>query len=89
MLKIEILTFRYVLHIIDTAGDFSGFQESYMMRGDGFLLVYSITSEDSFSKLISIHEDLVRVKGAVCPHDFAIVSLHVPYRLRKTVESDQ
>ena len=44
------------LDILDTAGqeEFSSMQGTWMKKGDGFLLVYSITSEESFKQL-NIH----------------------------------
>ena len=67
LLKIDILTFRYILEILDTAGteQFQMMRELYMKNGDGFVFVYSITSAGSFNDLINIHEDLMRIKEAV------------------------
>lgn len=34
-----------------------------MKHGEGFMLVYSITSRDSFEEISRLHEQLVRVKS--------------------------
>ncbi|KAJ5067877.1 ras-like protein rasb [Anaeramoeba ignava] len=54
----------YVLNILDTAGqeDYSAMREQYMRTGEGFLLVYSIISETSFSEIEDLRDQIVRVK---------------------------
>jgi len=54
----------YVLNILDTAGveDFSAVRQHYTLSGHGFLIVYSITSTDSFSEVATIHQDILRIK---------------------------
>ncbi|CAJ0642005.1 8058_t:CDS:2, partial [Entrophospora sp. SA101] len=44
-----------LLDVLDTAG-----QEEY--SGEGFLLVYSITSRNSFEEIATFHEQILRVK---------------------------
>ena len=38
-------------------------RELYIRRGEGFLLVYSITSRKSFEKINTFHEQILRVKN--------------------------
>ena len=38
-------------------------RELYIRSGEGFLLVYSITSRDSFEKISTLHEQILRVKN--------------------------
>ncbi|ODV95097.1 hypothetical protein PACTADRAFT_50919, partial [Pachysolen tannophilus NRRL Y-2460] len=54
-----------LLDILDTAGqeDYASMKESYMRRGEGFLLVFSVTSTDSFESIRSFHSQIMRVKG--------------------------
>lgn len=53
-----------VLDILDTAGqeEYSAMREQYMRTGQGFLLVYSITSETSFEELMTYYQQIQRVK---------------------------
>jgi len=53
-----------VLDIFDTAGqeDFSAVRDQYMRTGDGFLCVYSITYEVSFSEVQQLYDHILRVK---------------------------
>jgi hypothetical protein len=40
----------------------SAMREQYMISGEGFLLVYSITSRDSFDEISHFHQQILRVK---------------------------
>jgi GTPase KRas protein len=40
----------------------SAMREQYMHTGEGFLLVYSITSRESFEEITSFHQQILRVK---------------------------
>jgi len=40
----------------------SAMREQYMRTGEGFLLVYSITSRDSFEEISTFHQQILRVK---------------------------
>jgi len=53
-----------LVDILDTAGqeEFSAMREHYMRRGEGFLLVYSITDRDSFDTINAYHQQILRVK---------------------------
>lgn len=55
-----------VLDILDTAGqeEYSAMREQYMRTGEGFLLVYSITSETSFEELMTYYQQIQRVKDS-------------------------
>lgn len=37
-------------------------REQYMRTGEGFLLVYSITSRNSFDEISTFHQQILRVK---------------------------
>jgi GTPase KRas protein len=54
-----------LLEILDTAiasEDMEALFDQYMRSCGGFLLVYSITSEESFQKIQEVHERILRVK---------------------------
>jgi len=55
-----------LLDILDTAGqdEYSAMRETYMLTGEGFLLVYSVTSRESFQELTDFHRQILRVKDS-------------------------
>ena len=46
----------------DVCGVCSAMREQYMRTGEGFLLVYSITSRNSFEEISTFHQQILRVK---------------------------
>ncbi|KXN72056.1 ras-like protein 1 [Conidiobolus coronatus NRRL 28638] len=53
-----------LLDVLDTAGqeEYSAMREQYMRTGEGFLLVYSITSRSSFEEISTFHQQILRVQ---------------------------
>ncbi|KAK2838263.1 Ras- protein rsr1 [Arthroderma sp. PD_2] len=53
-----------LLEILDTAGteQFTAMRELYMKQGEGFLLVFSITSMSSLNELQELREQIIRIK---------------------------
>jgi len=53
-----------LLDVLDTAGqeEYSAMREQYMRTGEGFLLVYSITSKQSFEEITLFQQQILRVK---------------------------
>ncbi|KAJ1660869.1 RAS1 protein [Dispira parvispora] len=53
-----------MLDVLDTAGqeEYSAMREQYMRTGEGFLLVYSITSRNSFEEITTFQQQILRVK---------------------------
>ncbi|MCL4133180.1 UNVERIFIED_CONTAM: hypothetical protein GTU68_008501 [Idotea baltica] len=53
-----------VLDVLDTAGqeEFSAMREQYMRKGDGFMLVYSVTDKQSFENITHFYNQILRVK---------------------------
>jgi len=53
-----------LLDILDTAGqeEYSAMRDQYMRTGQGFLLVFSITSRSSFDEINGFREQILRVK---------------------------
>merc|ERR1711977_157788 len=55
---------QIVLEILDTAGteQFTAMRELYMKTGQGFLLVFSITSQSSLAELSELRDQIIRIK---------------------------
>ncbi|PNY28582.1 Ras-related protein RSR1 [Tolypocladium capitatum] len=53
-----------VLEILDTAGteQFVAMRDLYMKAGQGFLLVFSITSPSSLTELAGLRDEIIRIK---------------------------
>lgn len=53
-----------LLDVLDTAGqeEYSAMREQYMRTGEGFLLVYSINSRQSFDEISTFQQQILRVK---------------------------
>ena len=56
-LRGSVPAFRSVLTCVHRA-----MREQYMRTGEGFLLVYSITSRPSFEEISTFHQQILRVK---------------------------
>ncbi|TLD36028.1 Ras GTPase [Venturia nashicola] len=55
---------QVLLEVLDTAGteQFTAMRELYMKTGQGFLLVFSITSLSSLQELIELRDEIIRIK---------------------------
>lgn len=53
-----------ILDVLDTAGqeEFSAMREQYMRKGDGFLMVYSVTDLHSYENVKHFYTQILRVK---------------------------
>ncbi|MCJ1364148.1 Ras- protein rsr1 [Acarospora aff. strigata] len=62
--QIEVDGRQCMLDILDTAGteQFTAMRELYMKSGQGFLLVFSITSLSSLNELYELREQIIRIK---------------------------
>ncbi|THC90252.1 hypothetical protein EYZ11_010279 [Aspergillus tanneri] len=62
--QIEVDGRQCILEILDTAGteQFTAMRELYMKQGQGFLLVFSITSMSSLNELSELREQITRIK---------------------------
>lgn len=60
-------SFSILLSILDTAGqpEHSAFRETYIRKGEGFIIVYDITSRPSFIEAVGLHGKLREAKGNV------------------------
>ncbi|KAL5499573.1 hypothetical protein EMCRGX_G011014 [Ephydatia muelleri] len=63
--QVEVDGVQCMLEILDTAGQdqFTAMRDLYMKNGQGFVLVYSITSQASFRDVSDIREQVTRVKN--------------------------
>jgi len=61
---VEIEEQKCILEITDTAGTmcFPAMRDLYMSKGDGFLLVYSVTSKESFEYIADLRDQILRKK---------------------------
>ncbi|CAG8980351.1 hypothetical protein HYALB_00011455 [Hymenoscyphus albidus] len=62
--QIDVDGRQCMLEILDTAGteQFTAMRELYMKTGQGFLLVFSITSQSSLYELAELREQIIRIK---------------------------
>jgi len=62
--QVEVDGQQCMLEILDTAGteQFTAMRDLYMKNGQGFILVYSITSTSTFNDLTDLREQILRVK---------------------------
>ncbi|XP_076068721.1 ras-related protein M-Ras-like isoform X1 [Oratosquilla oratoria] len=56
-----------ILDVLDTAGqeEFSAMREQYMRKGDGFMLVYSVTDKQSYENIPHFYTQILRVKDSI------------------------
>ena len=61
---VEVNGKQFVAEITDTAGteQFIAMRDLYLKEGDGFVLVYSIESRESFEEIKKLRERIVQVK---------------------------
>lgn len=64
--QVEVDGQQCMLEILDTAGteQFTAMRDLYMKNGEGFLLVFSITSMITLTDLHELREQIIRVKGS-------------------------
>ncbi|UJR13478.1 hypothetical protein I4U23_000492 [Adineta vaga] len=53
------------IDILDTAGqeNYAAIRDTYIRTGEGFLLVFDVTDNESFTDLTELYEQILRVKG--------------------------
>ncbi|CDW53137.1 MRAS2 family protein [Trichuris trichiura] len=63
--EIEVDGQPSVLEILDTAGteQFASMRDLYIKNGQGFVVVYSITSQQTFHDIKTLRDQILRVKG--------------------------
>lgn len=63
--EVQVDNETVALDILDTAGqeEFSAMREQYVRSGNGFLLVYSVASRQSFDEVQQIYQQIMRSKN--------------------------
>ena len=69
-MDIKIILSLLLLHMQD---QFTAMRDLYMKNGQGFVLVYSITSQTSFSDVPDIRDQVTRVKDRNDVSDLKVV----------------
>ena len=87
-LQIEVDGKLEDLEIFDTAGqeEFSTMQDDYYRSGDGFLLVFSITSRLSYNNLKDTYNKLITAREAVDEDGICSISLSLYIDYRMSIE---
>ncbi|CAF1095940.1 unnamed protein product [Rotaria sordida] len=62
--QVEVDGQQCMLEILDTAGteQFTAMRDLYMKNGQGFVLVYSITTQSTYYELIDLRDTILKVK---------------------------
>lgn len=65
-----------LLDVLDTAGqeEYSAMREQYMRTGEGFLLVYSVTSRSSFEELTTFYQQIPELKIQILYQFYLLVT---------------
>jgi GTPase KRas protein len=67
------------LEVLDTAGqEYRELMERWIRDGEGFVLVYSITSRTSFNGITEIHRQIKRVKEESADSSFPVLNKSMP-----------
>lgn len=76
-----------ILEIVDTTtqGEYSSLQDQSIREGEGFLLVYSITSRTSFKRIAKFYDHIRRVKDTSHPSKPKILAPSYPPSWRVTL----
>ena len=80
-----------VLSIVDTAGQdaFGEMRDRYMKRGQGFLLVYSISDQESFQQLKRIYARLQRAKDNTTSIPCVVVGNKLDLAAQRAVSQEE
>lgn len=65
--QVDINGQQCMLEILDTAGteQFTAMRDLYMKNGQGFVLVYSISSQATFNDLLELRDQILRIKDSL------------------------
>ncbi|RPD54304.1 ras-domain-containing protein [Lentinus tigrinus ALCF2SS1-7] len=90
-LTVEYEGKRSRLEIVDTAGveQFTGINESYIQRGMGFVLVFSLTQEASLRDVDHIRQQIYRIKGGEEDVPIVVVGTKMDLTGEREVSSQQ
>jgi len=79
-----------MLDVFDTAGqeDYSSLRDQFIGKGDGFLIVYSITSQSSFEYSSRLRTNILRVKDVEGSFPMVLVANKVDLEDQRQVGQD-
>lgn len=89
--QVEVDGHQCMLEILDTAGteQFTAMRDLYMKNGQGFVLVFSITSQVTLTDLDEIREQIIRVKGSDNVRSSFIYLSIIYHRIRRFIYNIQ
>ncbi|KAI0709803.1 ras-domain-containing protein [Earliella scabrosa] len=90
-LTVEYEGKRSQLEIVDTAGveQFTGLNESYIQRGVGFILVFSLTQEATLRDVDHIRQQIIQIKGGDEDIPMVVVGTKMDLTGEREVSSQQ
>ena len=70
VIKVVVNDQQCTLEIIDTAGvdEYSHFRDEWIRANEGFILVYSISSRPSFTRIQGLYDQIQQIKKSTHPH---------------------
>ncbi len=70
IIKVVVNDQQCTLEIIDTAGvdEYSHFRDEWIRANEGFILVYSISSRPSFTRIQGLYDQIQQIKKSTHPH---------------------
>ena len=80
-----------MLDILDTAGqeEYSVMRDQYINSGQGFLLVYSITSAESLSVAIELHDHILKIKREATSFPIVLIGNKVDLESDRAVSTEK
>lgn len=89
--QVEVSGKACMLDIMDTAGqeEYSALRDQYMKTGEGFILVYSITSMSSFLTADKLHQNILRIKEESPDIPILLVGNKIDLESERKVTTDQ
>jgi GTPase KRas protein len=89
--QVDIDGSTVILDILDTAGqeEFAAMREQYIRQGQGFLLVYSVTSRKSMEELPKLKEQVTRVKDTTCEVPVVLVGNKIDLENSREVSTQE
>jgi len=89
--QVEVDGVACVLDIMDTAGqeEYRALRDSYMKNGQGFVLVYSVTSPTSFDHAQKIQKQIIRIKEDTPDIPIMLVANKIDLEEERAITTDE
>jgi len=89
--QVEVDGVACVLDIMDTAGqeEYRALRDSYMKNGQGFVLVFSVTSPTSFDHAAKIQKQILRIKEDTPDIPIMLVANKIDLEEERAVTTDE